>query len=232
MNNSNSKQPNKFTRFLRNNAALLLLIFCVLAITAVVLAVTLTRNNNNVVPDDPVSGNPDDNKPSDVTPGDDQPTTPSKQKIDVYFKSPLEYTKVGLEYTYGPDHLFVWKQTLNEWSAHKAVDLHAEEGAEVTAMYDGTVIKADSTFGNGYYVTIDHGDGVIATYASLKDLEVKAGDNVKQGDVLGYISTTAECEYKEGPHLHLEVTLNGEATDPMPYVNGEVYRTIEVETKA
>ncbi len=231
MNSSNSKQPSKFTRFLRNNAALLLLIFCVLAITAVVLAVTLTRNNT-VLPDDPVSGNPGNDEPGDVTPGGDQPTTPSKQKIDVYFKSPLEYTKVGLEYTYGPDHLFVWKQTLNEWSAHKAVDLHAEEGTEVTAMYDGTVIKAESTFNNGYYVTIDHGEGVIATYASLKDLEVKAGDTVKQGDVLGYVSTTAECEYKEGPHLHLEVSVNDEAADPMPYVTGQVYRTIEVEVEA
>lgn len=228
MNSSKTKQPNKFTRFLRNNAALLLLIFCVLAITAVVLAVTLSKNESEI-PDanGPVSGNPNDapnNKPDDNT-----PSTPTKQKIDVYFSSPLKYTKVGLDFTGAADHLFVWKETLNEWSAHKAVDLHAAEGTEVKAMYDGTVLKATSTFGQGFYVTVDHGEGVVVTYASMQDFEVNAGDTVKKGDVLGYVGTTAECEYKEGPHLHLEVTLNDKAVDPMPYVNGEVFRTIEVE---
>lgn len=224
MNSNTKKQPGKFARFLRNNAALLLLIFCVLAITAVVLAVTLTRDTG-VIPDDPVVVEPND--PSTGGNQGDKPTTPSK-KVDVYFSSPLNYTEIGLDYTYGPDHLFVWKSTLNEWSAHKAVDLHAAEGTEVKAMYDGTVIKADSTFNNGYFVTVDHGGGVIATYASIKDLEVREGDVVKQGDVLGYVSTTAECEFKEGPHLHLEVAFNGEAVDPMPYVKGEVFRTVEV----
>ena len=58
---NSAKQTNKFTRFLRNNAALLLLIFCVLAITAVVLAVTLTRKPDTpVIPDSPVIGGPDD----------------------------------------------------------------------------------------------------------------------------------------------------------------------------
>lgn len=223
MNSNTKKQPGKFARFLRNNAALLLLIFCVLAITAVVLAVTLTRDTG-VIPDDPVVVEPND--PSTGGNQGDKPTTPSK--VNVYFSSPLNYTEIGLDYTYGPDHLFVWKSTLNEWSAHKAVDLHAAEGTEVKAMYDGTVIKADSTFNNGYFVTVDHGGGVIATYASIKDLEVREGDVVKQGDVLGYVSTTAECEFKEGPHLHLEVAFNGEAVDPMPYVKGEVFRTVEV----
>lgn len=220
--NSNSKQPSKFSRFLRNNAALLLLIFCVLAIASVILAVTLTQNAETI--DDPVTGKPDDeqgNKP------DDKPNPPTTQKVDVHFGKPVNYTAVGMEFTFGDD-MFVFQSTLNEWSVHKAVDLKAEEGAEVTAMYDGTVIKTGKSFLNGYYVVVDHGENVIATYASIKDVEVSVGDNVKQGDVLGYVSTTAECEYKEGPHLHLEVTENGKQVDPMPYVTGEVFRTIEV----
>ena len=230
MNSNTTKQPSKFRRFLRNNAALLLLIFCVLAIAAVVLAVTLTRDNNSVIPDNPVTGNPDDNKPN-VKPDDDKPSTPTTEKIDIHFASPLDYTKVGLDFTFGPDHLFVYKQTLNEYSSHKAVDLHAAEGTEVKSMYDGTVIESKLSYLDGYYVVIDHGDNVIATYASLSDVQVNVGDTVKQGDVLGYVSTTARCEFKEGPHLHLEVTADGKKVDPMPYVNGEVYRTVEVEVK-
>ena len=234
-NSNTTKQPSKFRRFLRNNAALLLLIFCVLAIAAVILAVTLTQEASPITDDNPVAGTPDDNKPDDVkpseNPGGNQPSAPTTQKVDVHFAKPVDYSEIGLNFTFGPDNLFVFKATLNEWSTHNAVDLKAEEGAEVTAMYDGTVIKTGKTFLNGYYVVVDHGDNVVATYASIKDVEVNVGENVKQGDVLGYVSTTAESEYKEGPHLHLEVAENGKQVDPMPYVNGEKFRTVEVAVK-
>lgn len=227
MNNNSTKQPNKFTRFLRNNIALLLLIFCVLAITAVVLAVTLTRNDTPVIPNDPVGGNPNDDQPGS-TPPDDKPTQPTTQKVDVYFNSPVNYSEIGLEYTFGPSNLFTYKSTLNEWSAHKALDLKATEGAEVTAMYDGTVIETGKSFLKGNYVVIDHGEGVIATYASLEDVEVTKGQSVTREQTIGYVSTTAESEYKEGPHLHLEVTVDGVNTDPTPYAEGKIYRTVEV----
>lgn len=224
-----TKQPNKFTRFLRNNAALLLLVFCVLAIAAVVLAVTLTRDNP-VIPDDPVVNNPNDDEPGNTTPGDDdEPTTPGKQKIQVSFVSPLSYTSVGMEYSYGTDHMFVFNSTLNEWHVHKGIDLIAPDDSEVVAMYDGTVVASGYSFLTGYYITVDHGDNVIATYSSLQDVQVQKGEEVKQGDVLGYVSTSAENEYKQGAHLHLEVTANGVNVDPMPYVNGEITREIEID---
>ena len=221
---NNTKQPNKFTRFLRNNAALLLLIFCVLAIAAVVLAVTLTRDNTPVIPDDPVTSNPNenDNKPND---NDNKPTT---QKVDIHFVKPLEYTGFGMEFTFGPSNLFAFNSTLKEWRVHQGVDLLAADGAEVVAMYDGTVIETGESLLKGSYVVVDHGDNVIATYGSLTDLTVSKGDTVKQGDLLGLAGASAGKEYKEGAHLHLEVALNDENVDPMPYVNGEIYRTIEV----
>ena len=227
---NSTKQPKKFTRFLRNNAALLLLVFCVLAIVAVVLAVTLTRDTG-VIPDGPVVNNPnEDDQPGNVTPGgDDKPNAPSKKKVQVFFASPIDYTSSGLDYTGAADHLFVFKSTLNEWSVHKALDLIATDGTEVTAMYDGTVIDAGYTYLKGYYVTIDHGENVVATYASIADLQVQKGAQVKQGDVLGYASTSAENEYHEGAHVHLEVTVNGKKVDPTPYVIGEVYREIEID---
>lgn len=223
-----TKQPSKFSRFIRNNVALLLLIFCVLAITAVVLAVTLTRDNTPI-DDNPVVNNPNDDEPGNTKPSEDDPTVPSKKKINVYFSAPVAYDSVGMEFTFGPSNLFVFKSTLNEWSAHKAVDLAGNEGDEVKAMYDGTVIDVGYTFLKGYYVTVDHGENVIATYASVKDTQVTKGATVKQGDVIAYIGTTAENEYREGPHLHLEVLVDNKAVDPMPYVNGEVFRTIEVD---
>ena len=221
-----TKQPTKFKRFLRNNAALLLLIFCVLAITAVVLSVTLTRNTTVV--DGPVVNNPNDDQPGNVTP-DDKPNTPSKKKIQVYFAAPVKYSKIGMDFTHGPENLFVFNNTLKMWMAHKALDLTATEGSDVVAMYEGTVIEVGSKYRQGEYVVIDHGDKVVATYASLQNVQVKKGQTVKQGDVIGEASISATAEYMDGAHLHLEVAVNGVKVDPTPYVEGKVYREIEVD---
>ena len=217
-----TKKTNKFTRFLRNNAALLILIFCIIAIATVVLAVTLTRGNSNnpVIPDNPVvvDPNPDDKKP-------EQPVV--KDKIKVYFSAPVAHTSVSMGYTDSTTNPFVYSSTLNDWAAHKAVDLVAADGTAVNAMYDGTVVDVTETFGMGHIVTIDHGDNVVAKYASLSDIQVVKGQAVKKGDKIGAVSTTASNEFMDGAHLHLEVAVNGAAVDPTPYVSGEIFREIE-----
>ena len=220
---NSTKQPSKFRRFLRNNAALLLLIFCVLAITAVVLAVTLTRNSPVI--ENPAVTNPDDDKPGNVKPDD----TPSKKKIQVYFAAPVNFTGISMEYTDGPDNLFVFNHTLEMWMAHKALDLLTVDGADVVAMFDGTVIDVGYKYNEGNFVVIDHGDNVVATYGSLQNIQVQKGQAVKQGQAIGEASTSASAEYIDGAHVHLQITKNGVNVDPTPYVNGEIYREYEVD---
>ena len=217
-----TKKTNKFTRFLRNNAALLLLIFCVLAIAAVVLAVTLTGGESDtpIIPDNPVVVDPKPDKPNN-------PEPVIKDKIKVYFQKPVNYSSVSMEYTDGKETLFVFSSTLKEWAAHKGVDLVATDGTAVNAMYDGTVLDVTETFGLGRTVTIDHGDNVVATYASLSDVQVIKGQTVKKGEQIGSASTTASNEFMDGAHVHLEVKQNGQYVDPMPYVNGTIFREIE-----
>ncbi len=220
---NSTKQANKFTRFLKNNAALLLIIFCVLAIGTVVLAVALTQP----VIDDPVVVPPDDDKkdPDDINPPVVDPNKP--EKVKVYFVAPVEYTQVSMEYTDGTDLLFVFNKTLNMWKTHNALDLTAADGTNVVAMYDGTVVDVTETYGMGHIVKIDHGDNLIATYASLGDVQVVKGQQVKLGDKLGVVSTSASYEFSDGAHLHLEMTKDGKVVDPTPYVKGEIYREIE-----
>ena len=220
-----TKQPSKFTRFLRNNAALLLLVFCVLAITAVVLAVTLTRNTPVI--DDPVVNKPNDDTPGNVTP-DDKPGVSNKEKIKVYFKAPVKFTGKGMDYTSGADNPFEYNRTLEVWAAHRAVDLLAAEGTNVVSMHEGTVIKVGTSTNEGNYVVIDHGDNVIATYASLQNVKVQANQKVAQGEVIGEIGTSASAEFMDGAHLHLSITKNNVIVDPTPYINGEAYRELEV----
>lgn len=211
--------PNKFTRFLKNNAALLLIIFCVLAIAAVVLAVTLTDGDNNVLPDDDVVINPNPDEP------DEEKPTVTK----VYFASPVDYTVVTMDYTDGEDVLFVFNKTLNNWSTHFALDLAAAEGTDVLSMYDGTVVEVSESYGMGNTIKIDHGDNVVATYASLGEVSVVEGQQVQKGEKIGVVSTTASYEFSDGAHLHLEVTENGNSVDPTPYVKGEIFREVTEE---
>lgn len=217
MNSTN--QTNKFTRFLRNNAALLLLIFCAVAISAVVIAVSVTGNE----PDAPVGGTPED--PVVTPPIVDEKPTPTVITEKVYFASPVAYKSVGMEYT-DDQLLFVYNPTLNQWATHKGIDLLAAENSPVTAMYDGTVLEVGESYGMGHYVKVDHGENVVATYASLADVQVVAGQNVAKGDKLGVVSTTASYEFSDGAHLHLEVAKNGEQVDPTDYVEGKIYREI------
>ena len=221
---NNTKQQNKFTRFLRTHAALLVIIFCVLAITAVVLAVTLTRTPDTIIPDDPVVSEPNDDDTNANKPN------PPAEKKKVYFRKPVDYTAIDLEFTDGiGDNLFVFNRTLGYWATHDGVDLVATEGAAVMSMYDGLVVDVGETVEYGHYVTIDHGDSVIATYASLTNVQVIEGQQVKQGEMLGSVSTSAGYECENGAHLHLQVFKNDAVVDPMPYVNGEIFREVDAD---
>ena len=225
---NSTKQKGKFARFLKNNAALLLIIFCVIAIGTVVLAVTLTRTSDptvdNVVggPDDSNVNNDDNNKkPDDDLPKEDPKPTTTK----VYFACPVDYTSITMEYS---EEVSVFNKTLNYWSTHKALDLAAADGTKVVSMYDGTVVDVTETYGMGYIVKIDHGNNVIATYASLSDVQVVKGDVVQKGETIGAVSVTASYEFLDGAHLHLVVEENGKVVDPTPYVTGQIYREVTV----
>jgi len=220
-----SNNQNKFVKFVKNNVALLLIAFCAVAIFAVVLAVGLQPDVPPI--DEPVVNNPDNTPSDDVTP---QPTPVIKTEIvKVYYQCPLVYENEGMGYTDGKDVLFVYNSTLNVWKTHEGVDLIADEGTAVCAMYEGTVLDVTESYGMGGAVTIDHGNGVVATYASLSNVQVVKGQVVDKGEKIALVSTSASYEFVDGDHLHLEVTKDGKHVDPMPYVNGEIYNQKEVK---
>lgn len=97
---------------------------------------------------------------------------------------------------------------------HLGVDIPAPYGTQILAANDGTVIEVDYHYANGNYVIVDHGGGTATFYAHLSKFNVKAGDVVSQGDVIGYVGATG---FATGNHLHFSVYVNSEAVDPMKY---------------
>jgi murein DD-endopeptidase MepM/ murein hydrolase activator NlpD len=79
------------------------------------------------------------------------------------------------------------------------------------------VVLAEPLFVRGNAVVLDHGRGVFTGYWHLQKLEVKAGDRVVAGQMLGEVGSTG---LSTGPHLHWEMRVRGVAVDPLQWTEG------------
>ncbi len=98
---------------------------------------------------------------------------------------------------------------------HEGVDIAVPTGTPIRAAASGTVAIAAWTGGYGNYTCIDHGGGLSTCYGHQEAFAVSAGQQVSQGQVIGYSDCTGHCF---GPHVHFEVRINGQAVDPMGYL--------------
>ncbi len=109
----------------------------------------------------------------------------------------------------------VKSKTMNDWRVHNGVDFEAKTGQEVKAMQSGAVLAVYNSSLWGTIVEIDHGAGVTARYCGLSEnCNVSTNDVVSQGDVIGTVADIP-IEAADGTHLHLEVTKDGKACDPL-----------------
>ena len=98
---------------------------------------------------------------------------------------------------------------------HPGVDIANDYGAPVYASASGTIEEAGWVSGYGRYVRIQHGYGYETAYGHMSKLAVQAGQSVSKGDVIGYVGSSG---YSTGPHVHFEVLVNGQTTDPLELV--------------
>lgn len=105
-----------------------------------------------------------------------------------------------------------------EIAYHSGTDIAAPEGTPILAAADGTVTIANAIDswggGYGYHIKVNHNDTFDTLYAHCSSICVTVGQEVKQGEVIGYVGTTGNST---GNHLHFEVWQNGERTDALGY---------------
>jgi Peptidase family M23 len=102
---------------------------------------------------------------------------------------------------------------------HTGLDFRAATGDPVRATANGKVVSSGWAGGYGRMVEVDHGNGLSTRYGHLSEINVKVGDSIKIGQVIGAVGSTGRST---GPHLHYETRIDGEAVDPQKFLRAGV----------
>lgn len=100
-------------------------------------------------------------------------------------------------------------------STHTGLDIACITGTDIKVVSDGVVTFAARQGSYGNLVKVDHGNGVETWYGHCSKIYAKVGDKVKAGDVIAAVGSTGNST---GPHLHLEIRVNGNTVNPQNYV--------------
>ena len=103
---------------------------------------------------------------------------------------------------------------------HWGMDFTAPTGTPIYASGDGVVKRADQqSSGYGKHIRIDHGFGYISLYAHMSKYNVRKGQKVKRGDLIGFVGNTGRSQ---APHLHYEISKNGTKINPINFYYGNL----------
>ncbi len=100
-------------------------------------------------------------------------------------------------------------------SSHNGIDIAIDSGTDVCAIESGTILKSEYNQFSGNFIVISHQDGYTSSYAHLEESNVKSGDIVKKGDIIGKSGSTGAVT---GPHLHMEIRKDSTPVDPMTLI--------------
>ena len=99
---------------------------------------------------------------------------------------------------------------------HQGIDIKVPHGTEVLATAQGEVILIESTAKDGLKLVIKHDDTYLTVYAQLSSVQVKEGQELQRGDIIGH---SGSGNLSTGPHLHYEVIKNGKHVDPQQFLS-------------
>ncbi|MDX1631852.1 MAG: peptidoglycan DD-metalloendopeptidase family protein [Thermoanaerobaculia bacterium] len=108
-----------------------------------------------------------------------------------------------------------WDPITGKRALHEGLDISARRGRPVVAPADGLVVRAGRIGYLGRAVYLSHGYGLTTRFGHLSEIDVDPGDEVKRGDVIGYVGSTGRST---GSHLHYEVHRDGRPVDPLAYI--------------
>jgi murein DD-endopeptidase MepM/ murein hydrolase activator NlpD len=109
----------------------------------------------------------------------------------------------------------------NQRDFHSGIDISTPLGTKIQAPADGVVVALGVKGGYGLTLIIEHDFGIVTRYGHMQAFNVRPGQRVRRGDVLGFVGNTGRST---GPHLHYEVWVRDQAQNPIHYILDE-YRS-------
>lgn len=113
------------------------------------------------------------------------------------------------------DNKMIYFATLGQYKINDAIMIGAEEGAKVVSAAKGVVTNISQNEETGVTLEMSIGGDYNLTYGQLKDLAVKKGDTVNEGQLIGYIAKPSKYYVVEGSNLYFKVTQDGKPVNPM-----------------
>lgn len=199
-----------YVRFVEGQGFMIILTVCV----AVIAGTAVWTNQASVVPPVPTSpagqaaavGKPLQQSLAQVS-------TPAPTAAPQIWHSPLESISVLRSFDAAR---MVQSGVTGLWQLHDALDLRCSPGEPVLAMADGTVTQVSEKGLMGACVAIDHGQGIVAQYAGMElHAGLRQGDPITAGQTIGFGGNGVVDESDMEPHLHLRITRDGTAIDPL-----------------
>ncbi|HET8838855.1 MAG TPA: M23 family metallopeptidase [Flavobacteriaceae bacterium] len=123
-----------------------------------------------------------------------------------FLKAPVDFTRISSRYQKRRYH-----PVLHNWRSHLGTDYAAPPGTPIWSTANGTVIASSYTSGNGNYVKIKHNSKYTTQYLHMSKRNVRKGQYVKQGDIIGFVGSTGLAT---GPHVCYRFWVNGKQVDP------------------
>jgi murein DD-endopeptidase MepM/ murein hydrolase activator NlpD len=233
------KFKEKCKAFTRNRAAVVTVIILILTLT-VVLSVSIATNRAkkqygiNETTDTAGNKTTETPKQTEAPINNGTVEAPSHNATEKPVSGEIEEFKISLPAngTIAKGHdatIQVWSETMGDFRVHLGIDIATEDGAPVYAAADGVVSKIWDDALMGRCMAISHEGEVYTFYKNLSTtLEngIKEGAEVKNGQKIGTVGSTAISELADEPHLHVEMTVNGLAVDPRDYFSDEAKESL------
>lgn len=115
----------------------------------------------------------------------------------------------------------VYYESIGEWRVHYGIDIKPSDTLMVESAFNGKVVEISTSEVSGTQIVIDHGDNIKTIYNNLFSAKVKEGEKVEQGQIIGNLGIVESIESADGPHLHFEISVNGENVNPLDYMPKE-----------
>ncbi len=217
-----NKQRDPFSA--KDKGFFIALIVCVVAVGIGIWATLNIKNTNNLIPPEyPVFSedvfSPKTPEPSiAVAPKTPSPSAAPKTSPKTKQTTFMWPVSGDILVPYSADAL-VFNATMSDWRTHPGICIKSDIGTGVSAIADGKVISVESGGMAGTTVKIEHAGGLVSVYSNLADnVKLKTGSSVEMGSLIGSVGQTSVAEAGLDPHLHLEMTLNGNYVNPLDYL--------------